>query len=387
MTGLRRVLMTTDAVGGVWTYALELASGLANAHVNLELAVLGPEPDPSQLAAARAIPGLHLHVHPFKLEWMDDPWPDVARAGDWLLELAARLRPDVVHVNGFSHGALPFRAPAVVVAHSCVLSWYEAVRGHAAPAATWARYAAAVAAGLRGADAVVAPSRAMRDALLRNYPAARARPVDVIANGCDASVVLASSVKEEVVVSAGRLWDEAKNLRALLAAAPRMTWALRIAGDTAPRQEEGPSSEMPRAGSAGLSVSPTVELCGRLPHAELRALLARAAIYALPARYEPFGLSVLEAAQASCALVLGDIPSLRENWDEAALFVPPNDSDALARAVNALAGDPELRGRLGALAYQRAQRFSAARMHAEYLAMYGRLLGEHAPSRLGEVTT
>ncbi len=33
----------------------------------------------------------------------------------------------------------------------------------------------------------------------------------------------------------------------------------------------------------------------------------------LPARYEPFGLSVLEAALSGCALVLGDIPSLRES--------------------------------------------------------------------------
>ena len=58
-----------------------------------------------------------------------------------------------------------------------------------------------------------------------------------------------------------------------------------------------------------------------------------AAIYALPARYEPFRLEVLEAAAPGCALVLGDIASLRELWDGAALFVAPDDDRALrARA-------------------------------------------------------
>ena len=56
--------------------------------------------------------------------------------------------------------------------------------------------------------------------------------------------------------------------------------------------------------------------------------MGRAAIYALPARYEPFGLSILEAALSGCALVIGDIPSLREIWADAALFVPSDGHDA-----------------------------------------------------------
>jgi hypothetical protein len=46
----------------------------------------------------------------------------------------------------------------------------------------------------------------------------------------------------------------------------------------------------------------------------------------LPARYEPFGLSVLEAALSGCALVPGDIASLRGNWDGVAEFVCPDDA-------------------------------------------------------------
>ena len=63
--------------------------------------------------------------------------------------------------------------------------------------------------------------------------------------------------------------------------------------------------------------------------------IARAAIYALPAHYEPFGLSILEAAMSGCALVLGDIPSLREIWGDAAVFVHPDNRDAVARCLAA----------------------------------------------------
>ncbi len=58
------------------------------------------------------------------------------------------------------------------------------------------------------------------------------------------------------------------------------------------------------------------EAVGRLGPEEMREQYARAAIFAHPARYEPFGLSVLEAALSGCALVLGDISSLRELWRE-----------------------------------------------------------------------
>ena len=71
-----------------------------------------------------------------------------------------------------------------------------------------------------------------------------------------------------------------------------------------------------------------VRLLGKLSESELARHYARAAIYCLPARYEPFGLSVLEAALSGCALVLGDIPSLRENWTGAAEFAPPDDASA-----------------------------------------------------------
>ena len=52
------------------------------------------------------------------------------------------------------------------------------------------------------------------------------------------------------------------------------------------------------------------------------------------------------AAAAGCALVLGDISSLRETWDGAALFVDPDDPPSLNAAIHALIANPGQRTRL-----------------------------------------
>lgn len=349
---VRRVLMTADAVGGVWTYCLHLAAGLAQAGVAIDLAVLGPAPDDAQRAAAAQIPGLTLWPASFRLEWMADAARDVVRSGEWLLALAARTAPDVVHLNGFAHGALPFPAPKIVMAHSCVLSWWRAVHGCAPPEA-WHAYAEAVRGGLAGADRVIAPSAAMLRALDAHYGPRRA-PSSVVANGLPWPRAIPGP-KRPLVFAAGRLWDEGKNVAALAAAAPTLSWPVVVAGDGA---------------LGGTPASDGVRRVGRLDADEMDAALRRAAIYALPARYEPFGLSILEAAQRGCALVLGDVESLRENWTGAAVFVPPDDVDELGRALRRLIAEPETRRGLARSARQRARRFSAQKMCQATLRLY-----------------
>jgi hypothetical protein len=164
----RRALMTADAVGGVWHYALELARGLAAHGTEVVLAVMGPPPSPAQRADAEAVPGLSLAQGDFALEWMPGADGDVDRAGDWLLALAAETAPVVVHVNGHAHAALPWPAPCLAVAHSCVASWWRAVKGAEAPP-EWDAYRTRVARGLAAAGLVVAPTRAFLDEVERVY--------------------------------------------------------------------------------------------------------------------------------------------------------------------------------------------------------------------------
>jgi glycogen(starch) synthase len=106
--------------------------------------------------------------------------------------------------------------------------------------------------------------------------------------------------------------------------------------------------------------------------------MAWASIYVLPARYEPFGLSILEAGLSGCALVLGDIPSLREHWDGAAVFVPPEDRSALRRAIQRLIERPARRAELGRLARARGRRFTVERMVDGYERLYDALIATPA---------
>lgn len=362
--GPATVLMTTDTFGGIWTYALDLARALQRRGVRTVLATMGPLPSETQRANALAIPGLVLEQSAFRLEWMDEAERDVRRAGEWLLELELAHLPDVVHINGFAHAALPFLAPTVSVAHSCVATWWRAVRG-GAPPARFAGYLEAVAAGLGAADAVVAPTRAFLAQLESVYGA---RPgARVIPNG-RAAAGFRCNRKRDMVFSAGRGWDEAKNVIALDAIAADLDWPVVVAGDWRPPRGE---PEPPRHLLCLDLVEPVM----------LRQWLADAPIFALPARYEPFGLAPLEAALSGCALVLGDLPTLREVWGEAAVYVPPDDHAALREALQALIRDPARRRRMALAATRRARRFSAGRMAESYLGLYRELRRSHVPRR------
>jgi glycosyltransferase involved in cell wall biosynthesis len=359
----RHVLMTADTVGGVWSQSVELAAALGARGVRVSLATMGAPLTPSQRAQAAALErggsGFSLHESNWRLEWMESPWHDVERAGEWLLGLAAALRPDVVHLNQFAFGALPFAAPKLVVAHSCVASWWRAVHRSLAPP-RWDAYRQVVRDGLEGAHLVAAPTEAMLASLALDYRYIRGGIV--LPNGRDPAK-FAPAQKAPFVLSAGRLWDAAKNLAALEAVAPALAWPVRVAGAAA--APDAPASAVE---------SKAVDWLGELAPEALAAQMAQAAIYALPARYEPFGLSALEAGLSGCALVLGDIPSLREVWGDAALYVPPDDHAALQAALARLIGDDTLRDAMAQKALARARAFTPQRMVDAYLAAYARLL-------------
>jgi len=348
----KRILMTADPIGGVWTYALELIRGLAAYDVEVGLATMGAPLTRGQREESSNLGNLQIWESDFKLEWMPDPWDDVRLAGEWLLEIEQRFQPDLVHLNGFVHAALPWSAPTLVVGHSCVLSWWRAVRGSPLPAA-WENYRALVTRGLHAADFVVAPSESMLTELRTHYgPLLNCQ---TIYNGREIGLVDAHR-KEQFVFGAGRLWDEAKNLNALASAATQVPWPVYLAGE------------------GEIEASSNVHMLGQLPPAELLGWLSRAAIYASPANYEPFGLSILEAALAGCALVLGDIPSLREIWQDAAIYVEPSDTTMLRDCLLELMSDQERCREFGARARKRAAQFTRERMVDSYWEEYCRLV-------------
>ena len=158
-----------------------------------------------------------------------------------------------------------------------------------------------------------------------------------------------TSPRARQVFTAGRLWDEGKNLAVLDAAAALLDAPCFAAGPL-----KGPNG-------AAIALAHARPL-GILAPDHVGEWLARSPVFASLARYEPFGLAVLEAAQAGCALVLSDIPTFRELWDGAAVFVPANDPTAAAAALDALLAAPERTAELGAAARAASARYTVEAM-------------------------
>jgi glycogen synthase len=351
-----KMLMTADPIGGVWRYALELCDALRHYGVHVTLATLGGQPTQAQRAEVGRFPNVELRTSDFRLEWMASPWESLEAAGEWLLSLEREIQPQIVHLNHLVHADLPWRAPVLVVGHSCVLSWFTAVHGGVPDG--WQRYRENVTRSLHAARLVVAPTEAMMRCLHRHYGVLVRH--QVIPNGLDPRHFRALH-KENIVLSAGRLWDAGKNVEALCGIAESVPWPIYVAGSTT--SPDGASR--PVTG---------VRFLGQLSPQALSAWYSAAPVYALPARYEPFGLTALEAALSGCALVLGDIESLREVWGCAARYVPPDDHGALRDALNELVTDANARHTLASLARTRAARYSAQQLAANYWNTYWSML-------------
>ena len=305
--------MTADAVGGVWTFALELARGLADQGVETLLAVLGPAPDAAQRRAAFAVPGLRLALTGLPLEWQDRAGPFDAGARRRLLALERAFRPDIVHASGFREAAAGFAAPVLLTAHSCVRTWWRACRG-GDPPPEWDFLRGRRAPGPGGGRRARRPHRRVPFRLRR-----RLGPAAAGARRAERARPAAPAPRPAPARGPGRRAPVGRGERDRDPRRRRPSAAL--AGRGRGRGGRRPSrrgSAPPRPAGAGGPAR---------PHGgggDLRA----------PARYEPFGLGILEAATQGCALVLGDLPSLVELWKGAARFV------AAGRAGGAAGGAP-----------------------------------------------
>lgn len=362
----RLVLMTADPIGGVWNYVLELARGLSVYGVEIALATMGQPLSAEQRREVADEGNVTLYESLYRLEWMDDPWRDVEQSGEWLLSLEEELRPDLVHLNGYAHASLPWQSPCLVVAHSCMLSWWQAVRREEIPL-RYQQYRRRVMDGLAAADLVAAPSAAMLDAIQQIYlPLPNARVV----HNSRSRTRFRPGRKEDFILSVGRLWDDAKNIGSVVRYAYELPWPVYVAGE----------QHHPGGGAVAME---GVNRLGFLTPEALAPWYAAASVYALPARYEPFGLTILEAALSGCALVLGDIPSLRELWEDAAVFVDPESGPDLEEELRSLCADRTRRESLGERALARSRSFTASRMIAGYLALYRELCEGSGKNRRG----
>jgi glycogen(starch) synthase len=357
-----RLLMTTDTVGGVWTYTTSIIPELLAKGVAVALVSIGREPLPAQIAWLKQMAQCWGEAFRWEgceapLEWMESNQWAYASAEPLLLRVADEFHAELLHSNQFCFGALPLSLPRLVVAHSDVLSWASQCRAEPlCPSAWLSQYSDLVGCGLQAAHAVVAPTRWMLAALAVNYvlpPAAR-----VIANGRTLPPAQSRPGKTLQAVTAGRLWDEAKNLLAL--SAVQAPVPVLLAGESQYESQTLPG------------MNANVSLLGRLDEAHLLDLFRESAIYICTSRYEPFGLAPLEAALCGCAVLANDIPSLREVWGTGALYF--HDATSLSASLTLLKDHPDVLADAQRRSFRRASRYTATAMADKYLQLYREML-------------
>ena len=356
-----RILLTSDTVGGVWTFTQELSTELLLRGHSVALLSLGREPSASQAQACHSLSACYGERFRYEastdpLEWMEGNERAYREGTAALLALANSFQADVVHSSQFCFGDLPLSIPVVITAHSDVLSWASACRPHGLEPSAWlARYRSLVECGLQRATAVVAPTRWMSETLCQLYPL-RSAP-RVILNGRNLAVAR-GVLKRQQAVSVGRLWDEAKNLALLAEVASPVP--ILVAGE---QQFEASESVID---------CENLTLLGPLTEQAILELYRESSMYLAPSRYEPFGLAPLEAAQCGCALLLNDLPSFREIWGDVALYF--EDARSLSCLLATLSPESILEAQQRS--QERARELTATCMAEQYESLYRALLAK-----------
>ena len=359
------VLVTADTMSGAWTYTRELVTGLVTRGIQVTLVTFGQIPLPEQTAWMDNLHGLEYHPTAFRLEWMQEGEQDLPDSANFLTNLIHELQPDVLHLNQFCYGDLPVDVPRIVMAHGDLITWTQSVQGYTPRPTRWLKWYREMAVrGIQGADAVVAPSAWMLDALRAGY--AQPRREEVIYPGRNPIFFNPYVNKDDSVLTVGRLVDAGKQV--FLLTQHTHPVSVCIVGAEHPV----PMPRVPIRADVKVSTEQSsVAIRGPQTEAQLRALYSRASIYAATARYEPLGMPALDAAMSRCAIVANDIPSYRETWGDAALYFRTNDAASLAEGIRKLNSDRAMRRAYAELAYSRArERFTTKRMVDDYLQLY-----------------
>lgn len=354
MEGKMTILMTTDTVGGVWAYSLELCRALKNYGVKVHLAAMGTWPSSSQQEEAAALENVLLYKSDYKLEWMQDPWEDVAQAGKWLNSIYHTVQPDIIHFNNYAHMGKEWSCPTVTVFHSCVQTWWQSVKGTSVPS-SWNKYLEIVQESLNSSDIVVGPTKAILDQARETHQISTS--TKVIYNGRNLDISNAVE-KEDIILCVGRIWDEAKNLRSLSGIAKNLPWPIYVVGSNM-NPDTGEKVEITN-----------IQFLGELSQRETENWMKRAKIFVSPTKYEPFGLAILEAAEAGCALVLSEIDTLREVWQDNAMFFDPKNKREAEKKMLQLINNNSLIEEFAERAKRRSEDFSVEKMASEYYSTY-----------------
>jgi glycosyltransferase involved in cell wall biosynthesis len=312
--------------------------------------------------------GLEYHPTAFRLDWMQEGEEDFHAAEEYLCAIVRDTRPDFLHLNQLSFGALAVPTPRLVVAHGDVITWWLSIHGREPAASAWLKwYRETTIAGLQRAEAVVTTSHWMGKQLRLAYGGDFEGYI--IPPGRNPIYFNPFVAKEESVLAIGRLWDSGKQVALLTQHTHGLPVC--IVGADNPI----PAPPVPIRADVRVSTGEhEIAVMGAQTESQLRSLYSKSKIFAATSRYEPTGLASVEAAFSRCALVANDIEVYRELWGDAALYFEHNNADSLSAMLGQLDEDRELARWYGTRAYNRArERFTARRMVDDYLRLYRQL--------------
>jgi len=368
------VLMTSDTLNGsIWTYTRELITGLIGRGLRVTLVSFGQIPLPEQTVWMERLRGLEYRPTAFRLDWMQEGQQDFGEASDYLCAVAAETKPDIFHSNHLCYGSLPVSIPRIVVAHGDLITWWKSVHGHGPKESAWLQwYRNTTAQGLSEASAVVAGSDWMLEAVRASYPSSMNGTV--INHGRNPIHFNPYVTKNNAVLAIGRILDPAAQINLLAERSHPVPVCVVDA-----KQPEHCSETVFRTDVGFNDGQEGVVLRGPRSETQLRVLYSRASIYVSASRYEPTGMTILEAALSRCALILNDIPAMREIWGPAAVYFRTNDGDSLSEAVRIINSDAELRRSFANRAFNRGREcYNANRMTSNYIQLYRTAASQNA---------
>lgn len=177
--------------------------------------------------------------------------------------------------------------------------------------------------------------------------------------------------REPIVLSVGAIQHRKNTLRLVEAfEATPPGWRLVLAGSAG----YGATEVLRRIESSHRRADITIT--GYLPDAELRALYARASIFAFPSLDEGFGMPAIEAMAWGLPVLASSCSALPEVCGEAALLVDPHDKEAIAHGLTSLIKSESLRDELRRRGRERAAGFTWERSVRQTWEVYRELLGQ-----------
>src|SRR6266567_2877417 len=337
------------------TVAVELSRALVNSRSGDDFVLIcsGERPESLRDLDCEAVLTQHRHELAVKAGWMPAVEP--------LLEADAILYP-YWPSPPFRRGGAP---PAVIFVHDLAFR----VRPAEVPWQQRLYFRAVLPPALRQAAAVVVPSEATRNDLVRMYPLpGLVQKTHIVTEGLPQAPPpgpLPPRLEPGFILAVGSV-EPRKNYPRLLAAYRQLRGRGAVPFIINGRHGLPPLVIAGRAGWAygdalqRIAAEPGVRYLGHVDEPTLAALYESASVLAFPSLYEGFGLPLLEAMARGVPAVVGAAGALPELALGAAISINAEDPNDIAGALERLLAAEGLRKKLGEEGMRRARGYTWA---------------------------